>query len=58
MDEIGVPLDPRPPKVLAARGQKKVQYCNGLKRLQSRERQDFWQGNKATNNKEQERQKT
>ena len=26
MNETGVPLDPRPPKVLAARGQKKVRY--------------------------------
>ena len=26
MDETGVPLDPRPPKVIAAKGQKKVRY--------------------------------
>ena len=28
MDETGVPLDPRPPKVTAAKGQKKVRYCS------------------------------
>ena len=26
MDETGVPLEPRPPKVIARKGQKKVQY--------------------------------
>ena len=32
MDEHGVPLDPKPPKVLAAKGQKKVRYrCAGAK---------------------------
>ena len=27
MDETGVPLEPRPPKVVAKKGQKKVRYC-------------------------------
>lgn len=32
MDETGVPLDPRPPKVVAEKGKKKVRYrCSGLK---------------------------
>ena len=32
MDESGIPLDPKPPKVLAAKGQKKVRYrCAGIK---------------------------
>ena len=32
MDETGVPLNPRPPKVLAKKGQKKVRYrCSGQK---------------------------
>ena len=32
MDETGVPLDPRPPKVVAPKGQKKVRYrCSGQK---------------------------
>ena len=32
MDECGMPLDPKPPKVLAAKGQKKVRYrCSGTK---------------------------
>ena len=26
MDETGVPLEPRPPKVVAAKGKKKIQY--------------------------------
>ena len=32
MDETGVPLDPRPPKVVAKKGQRKVRYrCFGQK---------------------------
>ena len=32
MDESGVPLDPKPPKVIAVKGQKKVRYrCSGNK---------------------------
>ena len=32
MDESGIPLDPKPPKVLAVKGQKKVRYrCSGNK---------------------------
>ena len=32
MDETGMPLDPRPPKVVAPKGQKKVRYrCSGQK---------------------------
>ena len=32
MDETGVPLDPRPPKVVAKKGQRKVRYrCSGQK---------------------------
>ena len=32
MDESGLPLNPRPPKVVALRGQKKVRYqCSGVK---------------------------
>lgn len=32
MDESGMPLDPKPPKVVAVRGQKKVRYrCSGTK---------------------------
>lgn len=32
MDETGLPLNPRPPKVIAVRGQKKVRYqCSGSK---------------------------
>ena len=32
MDETGIPLNPRPPKVVALRGQKKVRYqCSGSK---------------------------
>lgn len=32
MDEGGIPLDPKPPKVIALRGQKKVCYqCSGSK---------------------------
>ena len=32
MDESGMPLDPKPPKVVAVRGQKKVRYhCSGMK---------------------------
>lgn len=32
MDETGLPLNPRPPKVVALRGQKKVRYqCPGSK---------------------------
>ena len=32
MDESGIPLDPKPPKVIAVRGQKKVRYrCSGNK---------------------------
>ena len=27
MDETGVPLEPRPPKIVAAKGQKKIWYC-------------------------------
>ena len=27
MDETGVPLDPRPPKVVTKKGQRKVRYC-------------------------------
>jgi hypothetical protein len=26
MDESGVPLDPKPPKVIAARGERKIRY--------------------------------
>ena len=26
MDETGVPLEPRPPKIVAAKGQKKIRY--------------------------------
>ena len=32
MDEIGMPLDPCPPKIVAPKGQKKVRYgCSGQK---------------------------
>ena len=32
MDETGVPLEPRPPKIVAWRGQKKVRYrTSGIK---------------------------
>ena len=32
MDESGLPLNPRPPKVVAFRSQKKVRYqCSGFK---------------------------
>lgn len=32
MDETGMPLDPRPPKIVAPKGQKKVRYrCSGQK---------------------------
>ena len=32
MDESGVPLDPKPPKVVAAKGQKKIRYrCSSQK---------------------------
>ena len=32
MDESGIPLDPRPPKIVALKGQKKVRYrCSGNK---------------------------
>ena len=28
MDQLGVPLDPRPPKVAARKGQRKVRYAS------------------------------
>lgn len=32
MDETGIPLDPKPPKVISARGEKKIRYrCSGDK---------------------------
>ena len=32
IDETGMPLDPKPPKIVARRGQKKVRYsCSGKK---------------------------
>ena len=30
MDESGVPLDPKPPCIVAAKGQKKIRYKDGL----------------------------
>ena len=34
MNESGMPLDPRPPNVIAERGQKKVRYCVSGKKEQ------------------------
>ena len=34
MDETGVPLDPCPPKIITAKGQKKVRYCTLGKKQQ------------------------
>ena len=34
MDETGVPLDPTPPKIITAKGQKKVRYCTSGKKQQ------------------------
>ena len=34
MDETGVPLEPRPPKVIAKRGQKKIRYRTSGKKAQ------------------------
>ena len=34
MDKSGIPLDPRPPNIMAKRGQKKVCYCSSGKKEQ------------------------
>ena len=34
MDESGIPLDPRPPKVAARKGQKKVRYASSRRKNQ------------------------
>ena len=34
MDDTGVPLEPRPPKVIATKGQGKIQYCISGQKVQ------------------------